>query len=601
MLPSPWHLRISLAALCLMLIAPFLNPYHFNPIPSFFQEGSAAALGLLAATPLLRRAALAQLEVPRLALLPLGIGALLLVQFACGLIEFPTQALVFALYLLWATLLLTLGRHLRRELESEAGDEAGVNAGLERLIDILARALLVGGALAAALQALQLSGLPLAHALVFLRPGSGGAGNLAQPNHLANYLWLALASGIYLHARGRLATAAFAPIALVLLASASLSGSRSVLLYALGFAALSAWAARAKPEAGLRRVFRVALGLLAATVLLQFVFSYFEIGALTGATLAGERFFQEVGTTSQRLQLWRTGLAIFAEHPWLGAGVGQFPWRAYLLVGGQADGTFIGGGEHAHNLFIQLLAEFGLAAAILALLSGLGWWLAFARERWSAAHWWIAAVVMIEAIHSQLEYPLWYTFFLGIAALAMGAGSVGFFRPRITRLGRGALALMFVLGALSLFNLFNDYRRLEGALRWQQQAATRGEQASWHAMLDALGDLHRESLFSYYVDLVYAYLLPVDREALADKIALCERAIRFSPTERSTYKLAWLLALDGRTREAEVALQRARATHPRMREETAEQFAELSRSHPELEALRGQLAQAPRATPARAD
>ena len=315
MLPSPWHLRISLAALCLMLIAPFLNPYHFNPIPSFFQEGSAAALGLLAATPLLRRAALAQLEVPRLALLPLGIGALLLVQFACGLIEFPTQALVFALYLLWATLLLTLGRHLRRELESEAGDEAGVNAGLERLIDILARALLVGGALAAALQALQLSGLPLAHALVFLRPGSGGAGNLAQPNHLANYLWLALASGIYLHARGRLATAAFAPIALVLLASASLSGSRSVLLYALGFAALSAWAARAKPEAGLRRVFRVALGLLAATVLLQFVFSYFEIGALTGATLAGERFFQEVGTTSQRLQLWRSLPSIRGSAP----------------------------------------------------------------------------------------------------------------------------------------------------------------------------------------------------------------------------------------------------------------------------------------------
>ena len=64
-----------------MLIVPFVNPHHFNPIASFYPEWSAVALSLAALTQLLRRAVLARLEVPKIALLPLGLGALVLVQW----------------------------------------------------------------------------------------------------------------------------------------------------------------------------------------------------------------------------------------------------------------------------------------------------------------------------------------------------------------------------------------------------------------------------------------------------------------------------------------------------------------------------------------
>lgn len=64
-------------------------------------------------------------------------------------------------------------------------------------------------------------------------------------------------------------------------------------------------------------------------------------------------------------------------------------------------------------------------------------------------------------------------------------------------------------------------------------------------------------MLSPYVELAYAYGLTVDREALKDKIVVCERALRFSPVEPVAFKFAYLLALDGRLDDARVALRRA--------------------------------------------
>lgn len=571
------HLRFSLGALCLIAIAPFLNPHHFNPIPTFYQEWTAAALGLLAATLLLRREVLAQLEVPVIALLPLGLGALLLAQFATGKIEFATQALIFALYLLWALLLLILGRTLCRQ------------AGLDGLVTVLAGALLGGSVLAAALQGLQLSGAAFDFAPDFILQRARGGGNLGQANHLANYLWLGLASAIYLHVQGKLGKPAFALLATGLLASASLTGSRSVLLYAAGFALLAGWSAWRYRQPALHRIWRAALLLLPLVVLLQLVFACVDFAGALGTSVSGERFFRQVSGTSQRLQLLHTGFAVFAEHPWLGAGVGQFAWNGYLLAGAQNDGTLIGGAEHAHNLFVHLLAEFGVVAPLLVLGLGLRWWLGFVHQKWSPAHWWIAAVLLVEAIHSQLEYPLWYAYFLGIGALALGAGSSASMCPQITRSARTIVALILLLGGFTLFNLGLDYRRLEQTLNRPGGA---GSTSDMLETLDTLSRLHRESLLSHYVDLVYAYRLRPDREALQEKILVCQRAVRFSPVGRIAYKLAILLALDGRSEEAAAALRRALAAHPAMREEAAAQIAELSGTYPELSALRSQLKQA---------
>ena len=261
------------------------------------------------------------------------------------------------------------------------------------------------------------------------------------------------------------------------------------------------------------------------------------------------------------------------------------------MTGAQSDGTYLGGGEHAHNLLIQLLCEFGILAPILVIVLGIRWWLGFIRAPWTTAHWWIAAILLILTTHSQLEYPLWYAFFLGIAALALGLGSPQAYALQLK--SRWLIGLILAFAAATMASLFIDYRQLEDTLNARHRT-TDGQPPSAQARLDALSRLHRESLFAHYVPLSYAFQLEVNREALADKIAVCQQAIRFSPVDLVTYKLAWLLALDGRIDEARLALKRALATHPAYAPAATEQLAVLIGPYPELSWLAAEIPAPPR-------
>ena len=565
----PWHTRACLTALCAMLTLPFLNPHHFNPIPSFYPEWTAAACALLAATLLLRAELFRQIVLPPIALLPLGFVALTLLQLLLGRAASATQALLVLLYLLWALLLLILGRGLRDEF------------GLERLALPCAVALFAGALCAALLLGLQLIDPALGLGLVF--PFVKGGGNLGQANHLANYLWLGNISAIYLYSRRRMGMPFFALASTVLLSAAGLTGSRSVFLYAAGAALVALWAARDTPDRALRRGALATLTLLPLTIALQLAFTHLELGNALQTSISGERMFREISGTSVRLQLWHTAWAIFTEHPLLGSGIGHFPYAAFLLAG-ENPTAYLGGGEHAHNIVMHLLAEYGIGGALLAVGMGLAWWLTFTRQTWTTERLWLATILLVLGVHSQLEYPLWYTFFLGIAALLLGAGSRGGWRPQLSALSRLLLAAMLLLGTITLSTLGRDYRTLEHALNQRQSAP--GSPPDWRTTLDTLADLHKNSLFAHYVELSYAYQLSVDRDALKDKIVVCEHALRLAPVDLVAFKLAYLLALDGRTEDALTALRRAQASHPGFVPTARRQLDALILDYPELNALR---------------
>ena len=575
----PWHFRLVLAALCALLTLPFLNPHHFNPIPTFYQEWTAAACTLLAATLLLRADIFSRLSVPVFAFLPLGLGALTLLHLILARSPSTTQALIVLLYLCWAILLLVLGQALIAHID------------LDRLATPCAIALLFGGLLSALLLACQLINPALALGWVFGYVKGGG--NLAQANHLANYLWLSLVAALFLHARGTLGIALFSVCATLLVSAASLTGSRSIFLYGFAIFVLTLWAARRNPTLTLRRLSASAFALVLLSLVLQFLFSFFEVGGQLQTNVAGERMFREISGVSIRLQLWHTAWAMFTEHPWIGNGTGQFPYVSFLLAGEQ-PGVYVGGGEHAHNIAMQLLAEYGIAGIVLLIGTTLHWWLRFARADWTPARVWLAGSLLVIGVHSQLEYPLWHAYFLGIAALLIGAGSQGGWRPHLSNLSRLILCGILLLGTLALVTLGRDYRVLEHALNPGLQP--NNERQSWSATVSTLSSLHRTSLFAHYVELVFAYQLTVNRDALADKITVCEHALRYSPADVIAYKYAFLLALAGRHHDAQQALHRALTSHPARRADAERQLAGLLPDYPELAPLRAQLPEQTKAT-----
>src|SRR5439155_11644411 len=297
-------------SLCLL---PFLVPYHQQPIPSFFPEWLAAALGIAAALTLLVGLAV---EVPSFLCLSVPAGwlivfaAFLAVQAVSGGHVYSQLPLVAALYVLYAVLMIWLGGQLTAAL------------GIERVVMVLAAFFLVGALANSLAGAIQFYGRPkLFEDLVAELHGNRAYGNIAQPNLYANYLALGEGALLFLWARGRLRTAyALQALAILLLGSA-LSGSRSVLLYALWYAALGVAAGRVEDRADARRLrvaaYAAGVAALSAFFAVPWLDDVLRLGPTGEGTL--DRLLISPGEHAEpRRQAWGIALRLFIGAPLAG-------------------------------------------------------------------------------------------------------------------------------------------------------------------------------------------------------------------------------------------------------------------------------------------
>ncbi len=544
--------RAGLLLLAAMVSLPMLHPLHRNPIPSFWAEWWAVALGLLAAACLLiRPSAWQAMVLPRITLLPLIVALVCLVQISQQRVFFVEPALLQVGMLLWAALLIITGRLARERF------------GFDGLADVLAVALLVSALLNSLIVLLQIPGIDHSGGgWVFASPGGASHGNLGQPNHLNHVLWLGLASAMCLHLRGRIGLMATVIAMAVLLFASTLSASRSILLYALLLTTLGwLFQRRAAAPATARRAWQLCLPLLPAVALMQWAHKHLlsEWFGLPGAT-AYDRLFLQVSGFDQRLRLWHAAWQTFIDSPWLGAGAGSLPWQLFSANEHMAENWRPGVAEHVHNLFLQLLAEFGLVATIPAVLL-LALWLWSLRGRtWTPAGLWMAAILCIGFVHSQLEYPLWYAFFLGITALLLGAADAA--GPRLATGVRGAALAALVLAAAAVpLNLLRlDYQKLGSAL--DAMAAPQATTETRRRAILGLLDMEHQSLIFPHVLATLAATMTADRNQLPAKLDLCQRAMHFAPANNVVFKCGLLLALAGRDVEARLQTVRAMRAFP---------------------------------------
>lgn len=207
-------LHAALFALGFMWLLPFLMPTKTPPIPSFHAETAALGMGLVALLALPAWAG--RLAVPRVALLPAGFVVLLLTHIALGRVPFYQQGLLAVLYLVWAAALVVLAALMRREL------------GLERVATVLAWFLFAGLVACSVIGFAQhLESYGLLGRYITIASKTRLWGNMAQPNHLADYMTLGLASLAYLYATGRLRLVYAVAMSVFGLYILSLTGART--------------------------------------------------------------------------------------------------------------------------------------------------------------------------------------------------------------------------------------------------------------------------------------------------------------------------------------------------------------------------------------
>jgi len=538
--------HISLALVGLMWVLPFLYYYHAYPLTTFYQEWGAAVLGLSASIFLLGRQYWQQPEIPRIVLLPISMMILALLQYLLGKVIYFDQALLYALYMLWAALLMMLGHALREKL------------GLPLLTTVLAVFLLVGTELSALAGVLQhYRWHTFLDAVVTSKNSVAVYGNMAQPNHYANYISMGLVSlGLLrLHLRSWQVVLLAAPLLFVMV----LSGSRSSWLYLISMAVLAyLWQRRDK---SCRHLLNYSLVLLLGFALMHWVVQLpLFSGAATGSLTSMQRLAAEDNTGSIRLYLWHEAWLIFSQYPIFGAGLGQFAWEHFQL-GPVLKATYITGlYNNAHNLVMHTAAEMGLSG-LLILFGTLGMWIwQGVRKHITLHHWWGYAVLLVLGIHSMLEYPLWYAYFMGVAAILLGVMDGGTFRLELRLLGRLYIATMLLLGILSLVQLQLGYRQLERALSPRQKIVEGKTTAQ--LMREGLINVHSYPLMQPFAELFFNSWIEVNAEELDKKNSLNERAMKFVPLSSVVYRRAYLLALSKRQEEALLQMERAIWSYP---------------------------------------
>jgi O-antigen ligase len=547
-------LYAALGALGLMLLLPFHVVDKAMPVPSFHAEALAAAMGLLALTALIAWAD--ALVLPRIVWLPLGFVVLLLIQLALGMLAFPQQALLGCLYLLWAAGLMVLGGLLRREL------------GLERTAVALAWFLLAGASISCVIgisQYYETYGTLGRYMVVSSRHRVWA--NLAQANHLADYLGMGLASIAFLYATGRLrlvyTVAAGALVVLVL----ALTGSRAGILYVAALLVLALLLYFTRRTAAHRRLLLFAVCSVVGYYVEPIVLAQWGVGP--PGISAFERLQASAQFYEQRPRLWYVGWRLFLDAPLLGQGFRQYGYHYFLLNPDLPAPRVVGFNDHAHNLVLNVMAEFGLAGLALLLAGVVPWLLGLARQPRGLALWWAVTVLAVIGLHSMLEYPLWYAFFLGPAALLLGLTEVRTveWRPASGR-ARGWVAAMLILGWLGLGQLWRDYLELEGFLAYRYRYLHASEEVNRRAK-EALLGLHGKSLLAPIVELGLARSIPVSADRLEAKLAVNTRAMQVYPISDVTYRQAMLLTLSGDAAAGCRQWARAAAAFPEDEDESA--------------------------------
>ncbi len=387
------------------LALAWLIPDKVSPWPSFWNE-AAAGLGLLllALVPFgrTRSSQMFRIAWPLALLAVVGIASAW-AQWGAGLLLYAGDAWLVSLYLGLFGLAVLTGREL------VTGPEG------ERWANMLLVAVLLAGLAAAGAALLQWSwGGSFSLMVQEMPPGRRAYANLGQPNHASTLFFMSLCCALQLR-RKRAIGAGGTLLAVALLTLAmGVAGSRTGLLQLALLAVWSIWLSRGDGESGEWRWGATAFALGLAWWLGR--------SGLTRLLDLPDWPTRELGVEATsgdlRFAVWHAFLDAVWQHPWAGWGWQQTGMAQQAIAACHTNLHYYF--NFTHMLVLDWVVWLGLPLG-LTLAALLGWWLLghLPKRSATAGGYWMAAVLGL-LVHSMLEYPFAYTYFLLPAGLMMG-------------------------------------------------------------------------------------------------------------------------------------------------------------------------------------
>lgn len=426
---------------------------------------------------------------------------------------------------------------------------AGIGASLLRrdAASLIARTWWIAAAVSTAIALLQyfaLSG-PLSPWVSATEAGTAYA-NLRQRNQFASLTALGLAALLWEARRGTRMTL-LAPLAAWIGLGNAASVSRTGMVEFVALAVLvAAWPGRSRRQAQVAACALTAYGL--GVLLLPQL-----LAALTG--MVGESLWERIShpdACAGRAVLWSNVLHLIGERPWFGWGWGELDYGHYMTL--YPGARFCDILDNAHNLPLHLAVEFGVPIALAVL--GLVAWAVLRARPWAETdtHRQLAwAALAVIAIHSMLEYPLWYAPFQIACGLAIGVlwprDVVGERPPRVRLLAPGVLAVAIAYAAWDYTRVSQIYLPAEERLAGWREDPLRRIRGSW--------------LFREHAQFAQLTLTPLTRANARWTLELSMQMLHYSPEPRVIEKVIESALILGRQDVVAPQLARFRAAFPK--------------------------------------
>lgn len=385
----------------LLATASWLIPFHFPPWVSWHGEVFAFLAVCLFASEAIFVAISAdprgEISFPSISIPLILLMAVIGIQLSTGTLRFFGDAAVYIFYLLLCVACITLGAAVRARAE---------------FYSLLSGSLVFAAFISAVISLIQVLDVWETASWInrmpqLRRPG----GNLGQPNQLATLLLMGLASLVFLFETKKLGRVASVLLALSLLVGLAITESRTGIL---SFFVLMVWWLAKRKTIN----FKLSpwLVMLAGTgflflfwrwpVLMDEILQSGDIGATVNTGLGG------------RWLVWPQLFEAMWQQPWFGWGFGQVSTAHNAVVDGYASSEPF---TYAHNILLDFALGVGIPVAVLFGVMSIVWLWRRLKSARTLVPWYCLAVILPVAMHSLLEFPFAYAYFLLPVMFCLGA------------------------------------------------------------------------------------------------------------------------------------------------------------------------------------
>lgn len=484
-------LKIFFLLLSSVLIFCWILPNHYSPWVAAYQEFAAFASGFLLIGALLFARPALQIKSPRFILFLIALCCIPVLHYFTGIIYFSGDALISSLYLLGFATMLLAGYNL-----------APINTLRPALINWLAGALTIAALISVWLALYQWTLQPSSFWIADLPPNARPFANLAQPNQLATLLSMGLAAVLFFYEKHALHRISSSLLALLLLFGIALTQSRTPWLMAIFFVVLWLWKLNAAARR-LPRSWAVAwvLIFISFIVMLPYLAEFLLLSDVTPAT--------ERAKASSRWPMYTQFVHAILDGPLWGYGWQQGSAAQLAVTPFYAKLEYT---EYTHNILLDLLVWNGPILGSIIIIAVAYYLLRLAFLARSTENIFVVMAVGFFLLHSMLEYPHAYAYFLLPVGLLIGILQADF-PCKTWRIPRWCV-LIFLIVSVGLYAvIWQEYRVIEedyrlmrfeknrvGTLKAEQPAPdvillTQLQALTKHSRLPATANMSAEELY----------------------------------------------------------------------------------------------------------